>query len=251
MSDHERHCAAAEAEIARFAEVTQHADPAAPVPTCPGWTITDLIRHHGTTHRWITHIVRTRPKERVWSRDLDLGLPADDAGYPGWLAAGAGPLLTTLREAGGDTPVWTFGPDQHVRFWSRRVLYEAVVHRADAELALGRTPYIDPETAADGIEEFLANIPVIPWVAEQLRTLGRTGETLHLHATDHDGEWMIALGPDGVTWEHGHGKGTVAVRGTTSDLLLLTYGRLRPGDERFAVFGDQELLSGWLAAAAC
>jgi hypothetical protein len=87
--------------------------------------------------------------------------------------------------------------------------------------------------------------------AEPLRKLGRAGETLHLHATDHHGEWMITLGPDGVSWERGHGKGSVAVRGTTSDLLLLTYGRLRPDDERFAVFGDQELLSSWLAAAAC
>lgn len=250
VNDHELHRAAAETEIARFIEVTGQADLTTPVPTCPGWTFADLIRHHGTTHRWITHIVRTRPKEQVWSRDVDLGLPADVGDYPAWLAAGVEPLLTALRETDGATPTWTYGPDQQVRFYSRRVLYEAAVHRADAEIALGLDPVIAPETAADGIEEFLTVMLGLPRVAESIQKFGRFGETLHLHATDGDGdgEWMITLGPDGTTWERGHAKGTVAVRGTTSDLFLLVWGRLKP--ERLTVFGDQELLSGWLAAAA-
>jgi uncharacterized protein (TIGR03083 family) len=242
MNDHERHCVEAEAEIARFAAVTREADPATPVPTCPGWTIADLVRHHGKTLRWMAHIVRTLPAERVRSLDLDLGLPGDVAAYPAWFAEGAGPLMTALREAGGDTPVWTFGPDRHVRFWSRRVLHETLIHRADAELALGRTPEIPAELAVDGIEEFLTNAP-------SLRGFGHAGEMVHLHTTDHVADVLVRLGTDGVTWEHARGHGDAAVAGASRDLLLLVYGRL-PLDRRFTVFGDRELLSGWLAASA-
>src|SRR5690606_40151139 len=49
------------------------------------------------------------------------------------------------------------------------------------------------------------------------------GVTLHLHATDElgtAGEWLIHGPPDGVRWEHGHGKGTAAARGRAADLLL-------------------------------
>jgi hypothetical protein len=61
---------------------------------------------------------------------------------------------------------------------------------------------------------------------------------------------MVTLHPGGPRWERGHGKGTVAVRGAVSDLLLLIYGRNRPDDERFTVFGDQGLLADWLAKTA-
>lgn len=136
-----------------------------------------------------------------------------------------------------------------MRFWSWRVLYETLIHRLDAELALGRTPVVSPEIAADGVEEFLTNVVGHPLVADRLREFGHAGETLHLHATDGEGEWMLTLGADGTTWAHGHGKGSAAVRGTTADLLLLVWGRHEVGD-RFEVFGDEALLTGWLAAAS-
>ncbi|MGH3329078.1 MAG: maleylpyruvate isomerase family mycothiol-dependent enzyme [Streptomycetales bacterium] len=248
--EHERYCAGLEAEMARFIEVVRHVDPATPVPSCPGWTIAVLVKHHGSTHRWVEHVVRTRANERVRSRDVEIGLPDDEADYPVWLAAGVASLVAALRAVDPDAPMWTWGPDRHARFWSRRVLHEAVVHRADAELALGREPLIAPRTAVDGIDEFLTNLPFAPRVAERLRELGGEGATLHLHSTDADGEWMITLQPDGFTWARGHGKGTVAVRAPASDLLLLTYGRRKPAADRFAVFGDQRLLERWLETSA-
>jgi uncharacterized protein (TIGR03083 family) len=220
------------------------------VPTCPGWTLADLVEHHGSTHRWVAHVVRQRAQQRIRSREVDVELPDGPAGYPEWLAEGAKSLLATLRATAPDTPLWTWGADRHARFWPRRVLHEAVVHRADAELALGHERHVDPDTAVDGIDEFLTNLPHAHWLAERLRELPGDGQSLHLHATDRDGEWMITMGAEGFTWQHGHGKGTVAVRATASDLLLLVYGRRQPGDERLTVFGDQQLLASWLAKTA-
>jgi uncharacterized protein (TIGR03083 family) len=247
---HERYCAAVEAEVARFVGLVAAADPTTPVPTCPGWTIADLVKHHGTTHRWVEHLVRHRATERIWSRDVPLDLPENESQYPAWLAAGGSAALRTLRAAGPDTPVWSHGADQHVRFWPRRLLFEAVVHLADAELALGRRPQIDGETAADGVDELLQHLPFAARVAENIRQLGLDGEAVHLYATDTGTEWVIKIGGGGFTWERGHSEGTATARATAGDLLLLVYGRLRPEHERITTAGDRELLASWLAATA-
>ncbi|MEV8015781.1 hypothetical protein AB0O76_05355 [Streptomyces sp. NPDC086554] len=79
--------------------------------------------------------------------------------------------------------------------------------------------------------------------------LDRDGQTLQFAATDSDDAWLIKLG-GGFAWERGRGRATAAVHGTVSDLLLLTYGRLRPTDAGIAATGDRELLDAWLAATA-
>jgi hypothetical protein len=79
------------------------------------------------------------------------------------------------------------------------------------------------------------------------------GHTLHFHATDlavGRGEWTIDVGHTDFDWHHGHGKGDVAVRASASDLLLLVYGRIKPSDDRFETFGDQDLLARWLERTA-
>jgi uncharacterized protein (TIGR03083 family) len=249
VNDHVRRCAAAEAEIERFLEVAAEADLATPLTTCPGWTVADLLRHLGIVYRWMTRIILTRATERP-SGDLGFDVPAEESAYRDWLAAGAGPLTTALRAADGDEAIWTPGRERHMRAWPWRLFAETLVHRADLELALGRTPTIAPEAAADAVEEFLTTVLGYDRIAERLREFGHAGATVHLHATDGDGEWTATLGADGrVTWAPGHAKGTAAVRGASADLLLLLWGRY-PLDERFAVFGDQDLLTGLLGRLA-
>ncbi|HEY9525040.1 MAG TPA: maleylpyruvate isomerase family mycothiol-dependent enzyme [Thermopolyspora sp.] len=249
MWGHDAYCDAVEAEIARFVAVIEEAGPATPVPTCPGWTIAKLAKHVGITHRSVEYMVRNKLRERVSPRDVPADLPADESGQVAWLKDGGARLVATLRAADPGIPVWGFGGAGHVRFWSRRMLHEITVHRADAELALGADSEIAPDQAVDGIEELLYVILRVERVNERLRELGGNGETLHLHATDKDGEWMITLRPEGFTTVRGHGTGTVAVRGTASDLLLLLYGRLKPGS-RCAVYGDDALLTRWLEKSA-
>jgi predicted lipid carrier protein YhbT len=69
------------------------------------------------------------------------------------------------------------------------------------------------------------------------------GETIHLHATDGDGEWLMRLAPGEVTVTREHAKGDVAGRGSASDLLLFLYGRVAP--DALEVFGDAPLLARW------
>ena len=249
--DHEWFCAHAGAEIALMASVVTGADPALPVPTCPGWTIARMVKHIGIAHRWAERIVATRSSQWINPRDLDVGLPAAEAAYGAWLAAGAEPLLAALRAAGPDAAVWAWGLPQRSGWWARRMLHETTVHRADAQIALGLAPSVDPAVAADGIEEFLANLPFAPRPAQRLASLP-AGESLHLHASDCAGEWLIRFDPDagGVTWSRGHAKATAAVRGPVAELLLFTYGRIPGSDGRLTVFGDASLLDTWQQTTA-
>ena len=184
----------------------------------------------------------TRAAEPVDGRSLDLGLPDKESEYPGWLAAGGERLAAVLHEAGPDTAAWAWGPDQTSGFWARRMLHETVVHRADAEIATGKVPEIDAVTAADAIDEFLANLPAM--LVMRNRELP-AGESLHLHATDGDGEWLIRFTADGIETSRDHAKATTALRAPTDRLLLFTYGRIKPDDESLTVFGDEALAATW------
>jgi uncharacterized protein (TIGR03083 family) len=242
--DHEWFCGRAEAEIALMASLVADADPATQVPSCPSWSIARLVKHTGIVHRWATHIVSNRSGDRVEQRDVEAGLPAVETAYPGWLADGAAPLVAALRSAGPDETVWAWGAEQRSGWWARRMLHETTVHRADAQFALGGSPDIDPAVAADGIEEFLAILPGASRPRENLGSLP-AGKSLHLHATDTDGEWLIRFADGTVAWSRGHEKATAAVRGPVAALLLFTYGRLGPMDGSLTVFGDSSVLDAW------
>jgi uncharacterized protein (TIGR03083 family) len=247
--NHEERCEALSAELERFASALDGAYMATPVATCPPWNLAELVKHTGEIHRWSARMVAEGMTRRLSFRELDLRFPDEPAQIVHWFRAGGEALLDALRKAGPDQPTWAWGADQHARFWSRRQLHETAVHRADAELALGREPLVDAAVAVDGVDEFLDNLPYATF-SPVIKDLKGDGETLHVHCTDADGEWLIRLDPKGFTWEHGHAKGDVAVRGAASDLLLLLYGRRKPEDERFQIFGDGALLDRWLAGSS-
>ncbi|TXS51588.1 maleylpyruvate isomerase family mycothiol-dependent enzyme [Streptomyces sp. t39] len=250
---HELYCAAIEHLVRRFTAVVGDVDPATPVTTCPGWTFADLVRHLGTTHRWAAHVVQVRASEPVWARDVPLGLPEDPAALPNWTAEAADLSLAVLRKVDPDTPVWSYGADQRVAGYARRLLFEAVVHLADAELSLGQEPDIAAGTAADGIEEFLENLPHLARLAGPVAAL--PAGTVRLTARDTGAAWTLSFGPGGFSWTRTGqpvcpAPSSAAVSGTAADLLLFVHGRRGPEDRRLTVTGDPAVLTGWLTATA-
>ena len=79
------------------------------------------------------------------------------------------------------------------------------------------------------------------------RPVGGTGETVHLHATDADSEWLLTLHAERVDATRGHAKGDAALRGAARDLLLSVWGR----DPLGAVehLGDETVIATFTAAA--
>ena len=209
----------------------------------------DLAEHLGSVHRWAGHMVRNLSPERVPSRTLDLGMPADDAGIPTWLVAGNEALLDTFRAADPDAAMWAWGADQHARFWPRRMLHETTVHRADAELAGGRDPAIDATVAVDGIDELLDNLPSATYFAPNVAELKGDGDSIALVADE--AAWTIHLVADGFTWSHDAvADPSARVSGDAGDLLLLLYSRRDLDDRRITIDGDADLLARWLTNSA-
>ena len=206
-------------------------------PTCPGWTVDRLLGHVGAVHQWAGEMVRQQSTEMIDSRSLPR--PPGGGDNVNWFEEKWHDLLDTLRGADPEVETWNFtGAPNKAHFWFRRMAHETAMHRVDAELAAGRTPAaIDPELAADGIDEFLDHmVPMRGNPGEKLQG------SIHLHSTE-GGEWMIRLAPEGMTVTKEHGKGDVAVRGSASDLLMLLLNRRSA--EGLEVFGDASLLEQW------
>jgi len=91
---------------------------------------------------------------------------------------------------------------------------ETVVHRVDAEQATGAVGPLGPALVLDGIAESLEVFAPLMARREQ----DPATATVHLHATDVEGEWLLTLGGSTVAVEHGHAKGDAAVRGTAAYL---------------------------------
>src|SRR5690606_13460745 len=73
-----------------------------------------------------------------------------------WYAGIAAALRAALAAVDPDEPCWNFvGRSPQAGFWRRRQVNETQVHLVDVGLALGREVGIDPELAADGVDEVL------------------------------------------------------------------------------------------------
>ncbi|HEY2430184.1 MAG TPA: maleylpyruvate isomerase N-terminal domain-containing protein, partial [Acidimicrobiales bacterium] len=78
------------------------AAPDAPVAPCPGWTVTDVVRHLGRVHGWAAAIVGSAATERLPFPDP--GGDLDPAALADWADEQRGALLAALGAADPDRP---------------------------------------------------------------------------------------------------------------------------------------------------
>lgn len=90
-------------------ELLLDADWSVPVPTCPGWTLLQLVRHVGRADRWAAQIIADRADASLDPRLVREGRPpADVPGAVRWLSESPRTLLAALEAVGPDTEVSTF-----------------------------------------------------------------------------------------------------------------------------------------------
>ncbi|MFE1311608.1 maleylpyruvate isomerase family mycothiol-dependent enzyme [Streptomyces sp. NPDC058755] len=257
---HDRYCDEIAHQVGQLrAVLSSGTDLATTVPTCPDWSLEDLVRHMGGALRWVDALVRGRAQENIpWERIPLAGGPeerGDAAALDKWLAETGELVVGALREAGPDTEVWSWQGNATSGFWARRMTHEITVHRADATLT-AQVPYeVAPEIAADAIDEWLDIALFFQQIRgqdEAFRLDGPT-RTIHLHATDADpalnAEWLAEFGADGIRWRRGHEKATVALRGPLTSVLLAFYRRLPLDAPGLEVLGEREALEFWLQRA--
>ena len=186
-------------ESARLSAGADRVLPSDPVPTCPQWTVHELVEHLGGVQRWAAAIVtggllRNPPDDEV----ATLFAPPDDrAKLLPWFRQGARELVLALRAAPDDLRALVFlknAPPAR-RFWARRQAHEATIHRVDVLAArLGRIPStaeaaIPTALALDGIDELIGGF--VPRRSSRLRT----DEPFRMAIAPRDADlgWTVAV----------------------------------------------------------
>jgi uncharacterized protein (TIGR03083 family) len=231
-----------------FAHVVFSAESETPIPTCPGWTLRHLVRHVGRAHRWAAQIITTGSDVTLDPRAVPDGRPPDDAdGARVWLHACPEILLDAVAHVGGpDEIVATFSGPRPAQWWIRRLLHETTVHRADAALAV-REPYeLDPEVAADGIDEWLGRLAERPWQGDLPI---EEGQQIGFIAIDVDASWtMFRRGNElRLSLTSTDSLTGAKLEGPASGLLLALFRRLDAEEAGCRVEGDSGSWTSFLA----
>ena len=210
------------------------------VPTCPAWTLFDLVEHLGVGRRKWAAIVAAGPADVPPARSVSEGAPTAPRkreALLAWLAASTQELLDALREAGPDRGCWTrWGDSQSPQTCgavARHQLQEIAVHTYDAQVALGDPQPLPAETALDGVEEFQFTCcaTTVAWPHEPV--------VVDYHAAEGR-SWRLWLSGDGARIGRLPAPGTLpstaagedpdpadaSARGTASELVLAFYGRI-------------------------
>ncbi len=255
----ERRRQALRAHTERLAECVGAADSDAAVPTCPGWTVADLVAHVGQTQRWVSEIIERRIVDPTQLPTEMATVPTASGDWPGWLTDGAARAVEACSDEALEAAVFNAAADDRSggAFWLSSLLNETVIHGADAAYAAGRDYDVDADIAADLITNHLTMLTSPTWAAmrpDSANALRGTGETLHWHAADEPGpgEWFIERGPDGASWQPRSGAADVTVSGPASSLLLVMTRRRRLADEtdQVSVDGDLDLVRHWIEHTA-
>jgi uncharacterized protein (TIGR03083 family) len=170
-------------------------DLTATVPTCPEWTLSDLVEHVATVYLHKAETMRLGEFPKEWPPQREPEAPA------AYLQRAYAALTDEFAaRAPSDTATTWFEPDQTVGFWMRRMAHESVIHRVDAELAAGvdLLPIAD-DIAVDGIDEVLRTIlsySSASWPEDFEDALPANGETALVRAGDS--AWLVTFG-DHVT----------------------------------------------------
>ena len=204
-------------------------DLSASVRHCGDWSLYDLADHLGQGNMWAA--VAVTEKRGDYEAPA---APHDRAALTRWFRGTCGVLLAAL-DSDPAASAWTIAPPPTVGFWQRRRCLETLIHRWDAEHALGMPGRLDPALAADGIAE-VADI-----MAPRQVRLGRA--TAPRHAV------RLRAGETGSSWTLGPGEPVATIGGTAANLLLLLWGRLSPDDPSITWDGDRQNAQATLSGA--
>ena len=232
-----------------FADAVTGADFDAPVPSCPGWSLADLVWHLSEVQYFWATIAAGPLMEPELVPDLTR---PDPSLLRGLFNEQAAHLHRTLSAHDPSTPCWTWKEDdQTIGFVRRRQAHEALIHRIDAELTVGNRTPIDTELAVDGVDEILrVQIDGFPdW-----GTFTEDGVTAVITETDTSCSWGLRFGRFTGTSPNTHTdydldaltvvdanavEPKMHLRGRAADLDLWLWGRATA--ERLNVDGDESL----------
>ncbi|OLF09501.1 hypothetical protein BLA60_20335 [Actinophytocola xinjiangensis] len=218
-------------QSARFRAAVGAADLGARVPSCPGWTFTELTSH---VARFCQQVTTYLASGSTVALRLDPPRAVADplAHLDAELARAAEVLATTP----GNRPVWTFSPaaPDLAWVWHRRAAHELNLRRWDAQATLRTLDPTDPDQAIDSLDELLGTL----LAARQLGDEPPEYQGSAVVATEEGRAWFVRLVPGQVPEVRPADPGEPAdarLHGRAATLLYQLRGRMRlsgTGDER-------------------
>lgn len=219
------------AALLAFVRYAERAGLAAPVPTCPGWTVRDLVAHTGMVHRWAAASLRGEILSDAETQAFETdGLACPDALE--WLRDGAIEFVQAFTDCPDDAeaPVFLRDAPSPRAFWARRQCHETTIHAVDALCAaLGRAPrgedtWLTPELARDGIDELLGG-----FLTRRRSRLRSDEPGVLVVAPDDAGEWWeVAVGAEPAVTTRRAGapeEGDWELTGGSADLYVRLWNR--------------------------
>ncbi|MFD4987048.1 maleylpyruvate isomerase family mycothiol-dependent enzyme [Streptomyces sp. NPDC058374] len=195
-------------------------DLSVPVEHCGEWTLRDLAEHLGGSNLWAAAAVTEQHGDYQAAP-----APRDSEGILRWFEETSATLLKAL-DTDPSASAWTFHPPHTVGFWQRRRALEALIHRWDAENALGITRPLDPVLACEGVAEVFDTMAPRQIARERAQHPQRA---LRLLAAD-----------TGTSWVYGPGTAVATLNATAEQHVLLLWGRMHISNTAFSWTGDEE-----------
>ncbi|MFC6091366.1 maleylpyruvate isomerase N-terminal domain-containing protein [Saccharothrix lopnurensis] len=219
-------------QAAMFRAAVGKADPAAPVPSCPGWTFTELTLHVGRFLETSLEYLRTGSTVR-----LRLPPPPTGVAPVEYLDTQLAKAAEILPSVPGNRAAWTFSPaaPDLAWVWHRRLAHELDLRRWDAQAALRELVVGDADFAVDGIDEALTTLLAAKYATDVPPT---TEGTALVQLTDVPEARVVTFAPGQVPEVRAAWPGEEADLLVTGEAQIVHYGlwgRLpveHTGDER-------------------
>jgi len=218
------------------------------VPSCPGWSVRDLVFHHASFQSWITGLIVDRVQEP--QAPLVAAKPPKGKGILRWYEQIAAGLVVALRATDPATPVWGVTAEHTAGAWARRQASESSVHRWDAQNAHDVCRPI--EHADDYLSELFGLL--LPNLIANFGLAVPNG-SMALSSVDDGRVWLVRpsdlddaddVHAGDLADDDGDIAADVVVSGTSSDLLLAMWNRTSDVE----IEGDLDVLRGWRAATS-
>jgi uncharacterized protein (TIGR03083 family) len=227
---HEKYIGVMREQATTFATALRQSTFDSLVPSCPGWTALDLVRHVVQVYAHKAAVLRAG--EPVPGGDV---AAAADVPFPEALErhdAVVADLADLLALLDPDAEAWTWmegAGESTVGAWARRMAHEALMHRVDAELTAGlEISPVDDILPIDGVNEVLTWMAGDPdVVASEEATVGLSGTVVLDYGK---GAWLVEL-DDGRQLVAPASAGTpadVRISAAPMALDLLLWGRPSP-----------------------
>lgn len=212
----------------------------ADVPSCPGWSTNDLAKHMAHVYLHQAFVVETGSQAE--NKEHLAPYPRTE-NFMEFMSWGFTAITKALDVNRPERPTWSWHhSDYSVDFWFRRMAHETVIHRIDAELAVGAVSKIDEDLALDGVDEVLDFLPLLgSWpeapnvdfgIVSIVASTKNDSKAWDLHFTDQAATVSAAAKPNPGA--------RLVISGDAEAMDLYLWGRIDSSDSRISLTGEGE-----------